>query len=137
MDRETVRGITHLGGTILGTTNRGNPFEWPEEQPDGSIVLRDRSDELLEAFHEHRLDALIAIGGDGSLHIANRLAAKGLPVVGVPKTIDNDLAATQVTFGFHTAVQTATEDRKSTRLNSSHVAISYAVFCLKKKRKKS
>jgi len=109
MDRETVRGITHLGGTILGTTNRGNPFEWPEEQPDGSIVLRDRSDELLEAFHEHRLDALIAIGGDGSLHIANRLAAKGLPVVGVPKTIDNDLAATQVTFGFHTAVQTATD----------------------------
>ncbi len=109
LDRETVRGITHLGGTILGTTNRGNPFEWPDQQPDGSVILRDRSDEILEAFRQHQLDALIAIGGDGSLHIANRLAEKGLPVVGVPKTIDNDLAATQVTFGFHTAVQTATD----------------------------
>jgi 6-phosphofructokinase 1 len=109
MDRETVRGITHLGGTILGTTNRGNPFEWPDQQPDGTTILRDRSDEIMEAFRRHELDALIAIGGDGSLHIANRLAEKGLPVVGVPKTIDNDLAATQVTFGFHTAVQTATD----------------------------
>src|SRR5690625_4422338 len=61
MDRETVRGITHLGGTILGTTNRGNPFEWPEEQPDGSIVLRDRSDELLRS-EERRL------GHEGSAH---------------------------------------------------------------------
>jgi 6-phosphofructokinase 1 len=109
LDRETVRGITHLGGTILGTTNRGNPFEWPDQQPDGTVVLRDRSDEIMAAFQQHELDALIAIGGDGSLHIANRLAEKGLPVVGVPKTIDNDLAATQVTFGFHTAVQTATD----------------------------
>jgi 6-phosphofructokinase 1 len=109
LDRESVRGITHLGGTILGTTNRGNPFEWPDPQPDGSVVLHDRSDEIIDAFREHGLDALIAIGGDGSLHIANRLAEKGLPVVGVPKTIDNDLAATQVTFGFHTAVQTATD----------------------------
>jgi 6-phosphofructokinase 1 len=109
LDRESVRGITHLGGTILGTTNRGNPFEWPERQPDGTIVTRDRSDEILEAFHRHELDALIAIGGDGSLRIANDLAKKGLPVVGVPKTIDNDLAATQVTFGFHTAVETATD----------------------------
>lgn len=109
LDREAVRGITHLGGTILGTTNRGNPFEWPDPQPDGTVLLRDRSGEILDAFREHQLDALIAIGGDGSLHIANRLAEQGLPVVGVPKTIDNDLAATQVTFGFHTAVQTATD----------------------------
>lgn len=109
LDREAVRGITHLGGTILGTTNRGNPFEWPEVKPDGSIEVHDRSDEIIGAFHEKELDALIAIGGDGSLHIANRLAEKGLPIVGVPKTIDNDLAATQVTFGFHTAVQTATD----------------------------
>jgi len=108
LDRESVRGITHLGGTILGTTNRGNPFEWPLDTPDG-ITVQDRSDEVIAAFHEHGFDALIAIGGDGSLHIANRLAAKGLPVVGVPKTIDNDLACTQVTFGFHTAVQTATD----------------------------
>lgn len=109
LDREVVRGITHLGGTILGTTNRGNPFEWPVERDDGTVEVVDRSDEVVEAFHARGFDALIAIGGDGSLRIANRLAEKGLPVVGVPKTIDNDLASTQVTFGFHTAVQTATE----------------------------
>src|SRR5690606_27522414 len=109
LDEESVRGITHLGGTILGTTNRGNPFEWPVTRPDGSIELVDRSDELIEEFRRREFDALIAIGGDGSLRIANALAGKGLPVIGVPKTIDNDLAATQVTFGFHTAVQTATD----------------------------
>jgi 6-phosphofructokinase 1 len=108
LDRESVRGITHLGGTILGTTNRGNPFEWPTRTEQG-VVTVDRSDEVVEAFRAHGFSALIAIGGDGSLRIANRLAAKGLPVVGVPKTIDNDLAVTQVTFGFHTAVQTATD----------------------------
>jgi ATP-dependent phosphofructokinase / diphosphate-dependent phosphofructokinase len=107
--RESVRGITHLGGTILGTTNRGNPFDWPVREADGTVRTVDRSDELIEAFRQPRLRRLIAIGGDGSLHIANELAKKGLPVVGVPKTIDNDLAATQVTFGFHTAVQTASE----------------------------
>src|SRR5690606_24028494 len=108
LDQESVRGITHLGGTILGTTNRGNPFEWPVDSPDG-ITIQDRSAEVIAAFERHGFDALIAIGGDGSLHIANRLAAMGLPVVGVPKTIDNDLACTQVAFGFHTAVQTATD----------------------------
>src|SRR5690606_20944392 len=74
LDKESVRGITHLGGTILGTTNRGNPFEWPVQRPDGTVEVVDRSDEVIEAFHRHELDALIAIGGDGSLHIANRLA---------------------------------------------------------------
>jgi len=106
---EEVRGITHLGGSILGTTNRGNPLAWPVEQENGSVKTVDRSDEVLAAFRDHGLDALIAIGGDGSLRIASSLTDKGLPVVGVPKTIDNDLAATQVTFGFHTAVDTATE----------------------------
>jgi len=105
LNHESVRGITHLGGTILGTTNKGNPFEWPT----GDGGTRDRSGELLEAFQRHKLDALISIGGDGSLRIAQRLSELGLPVVGVPKTIDNDLAATELTFGFHTAVQTATE----------------------------
>jgi 6-phosphofructokinase 1 len=109
LDRETVRGITHLGGTILGTTNRGNPFEWPTRTASGEVTTVDRSDEVVEAFRTHGFDALIAIGGDGSLRIAQRLYEKGLPVVGVPKTIDNDLAVTEVTFGFHTAVQTATE----------------------------
>lgn len=106
---DSVRGITHLGGTILGTTNRGNPLKWPVTQPDGSVELVDRSDEVIAEFHRRGLDALIAIGGDGSLSIASVLAEKGLKVVGVPKTIDNDLAATQVTFGFHTAVATATD----------------------------
>jgi 6-phosphofructokinase 1 len=105
LDRAAVRGITHIGGTILGTTNKGNPFEYA--QPDGTTT--DRSDELLARFREEGFDALIAIGGDGSLGIANELHKKGLSVVGVPKTIDNDLASTVVTFGFDTAVTTATD----------------------------
>ncbi len=106
LTRKDVRGITHLGGTILGTTNRGNPFAWPD--PEGEDT-RDRSDEVLENFREHELDALVAIGGDGSLRIASELHGKGLPVVGVPKTIDNDVAATSHSFGFQTAVETATD----------------------------
>jgi 6-phosphofructokinase 1 len=104
-----VRGITHLGGTILGTTNRGDPFKWRSQRPDGTWVERDRSDELVAAFRARGLDALIAIGGDGSLSIALRLMAKGIPVVGVPKTIDNDVGGTLATFGFDTAVATATD----------------------------
>jgi ATP-dependent phosphofructokinase / diphosphate-dependent phosphofructokinase len=109
LDETSVEGITHLGGTILGTTNRGNPLRWPTTLPDGTVEEVDRSDEILEAFEERHIDALVAIGGDGSLHIASELSDLGLPVVGVPKTIDNDLAATEVTFGFRTAVQTATD----------------------------
>jgi ATP-dependent phosphofructokinase / diphosphate-dependent phosphofructokinase len=109
LDAQSVRGITHLGGTILGTTNRGNPFEWPTTLPDGTRTTVDRSHHVLAAVERHRLDALIVIGGDGTLAIAHGLAQKGVPVVGVPKTIDNDLAVTQVTFGFHTAVQTASD----------------------------
>ena len=109
LDANSVRGITHLGGTILGTTNRGNPFEWPVKQADGAIVPADRSDEVVSGARRLGIDAIIMIGGDGTLRIAQRLAEKGLNVVGVPKTIDNDLAVTQVTFGFHTAVQTATD----------------------------
>lgn len=106
---EAVRGITHLGGTILGTTNRGNPFAWPEVLPDGAVVTIDRSDELIDAFRRERIDALVSIGGDGSLSIAAKLWAKGLPVVGVPKTIDNDVVETETTFGFDSAVATATD----------------------------
>jgi 6-phosphofructokinase 1 len=109
LDRESVRGITHLGGTILGTTNRGNPFSWPVEGPDGAVQHVDRSRELIGTIARLGIDAIIAIGGDGTLRIAERLCELGVPIVGVPKTIDNDLAATSVTFGFHTAVQTATE----------------------------
>ncbi|MGH7607122.1 MAG: 6-phosphofructokinase [Gemmatimonadales bacterium] len=104
-----VRGITHLGGTILGTTTHGDPFRWREKDAAGAWTERDRSGDLVAAFRAHRLDALIAIGGDGTLNLALRLMAKGIPVVGVPKTIDNDVGGTQATFGFDTAVATATE----------------------------
>ena len=104
-----VRGITHLGGTILGTSNRGNPLKWRHQRPDGTWEVRDRSAELLDSFRTHRFDALIAIGGDGTLGIAHELCKKGLPVVGVPKTIDNDVQGTIATFGFDTAVATATD----------------------------
>jgi phosphofructokinase-like protein len=104
-----VRGITHLGGTILGTTTRGNPFGLQVRQPDGTWGRVDRSDEIVAAFRDRRIDALIAIGGDGSLKIAEALHRKGLPVIGVPKTIDNDLRATDVTFGFQSAVEVATD----------------------------
>lgn len=103
LTRERVRGITHLGGTIIGTTNKGNPLKYPIKGPDDSIIEIDRSDELLRAFRLHQIDALITVGGDGSMAIANELAKKGLWVVGVPKTIDNDLDKTIITFGFDTA----------------------------------
>jgi phosphofructokinase-like protein len=106
---QAVRGITHLGGTILGTTTRGNPFGLEVRQPDGTWGKVDRSDEIVQKFRELEIDALIAIGGDGSLNIAHALYEKGLPVIGVPKTIDNDLSATDVTFGFQTAVEVATD----------------------------
>jgi 6-phosphofructokinase 1 len=109
LDRKAVSGITHLGGTILGTTNRGNPSHWPVTAPDGTVSYEDRTQRVVDEFARLEIDAVIAIGGDGSLAIAQQLAEKGLKVVGVPKTIDNDLAATQLTFGFHTAVETATE----------------------------
>ena len=109
LTRERVEGITSLGGTILGTTNRGNPLCFPVKQPDGTTIEVDRTDELVRAFSLHDIDALIAIGGDGSLAIASALGKKGLSVVGVPKTIDNDLDKTVITFGFDTAVAFATE----------------------------
>ena len=109
MTRETVRGIAHLGGTILRTTSRGNPFSYPVKQSDGSIVTVDRSDELIENAKQLGIDALITVGGDGSLLIAKRLCDKGMKIVGVPKTIDNDVSGTVTSFGFDTAVNTALE----------------------------
>ena len=109
LTRDEVRGIGHLGGTILHTTNRGNPFAYPVQQSDGSSIEVDRSDELLDNARNLGIDAFISIGGDGSLAIAQRLAEKGARVVGVPKTIDNDVSGTITTFGFDTAVNTAME----------------------------
>ena len=109
MKRDFVRGIGHLGGTILGSTNIGNPCEFPVLNPDGSWGTVDRTDELVGMFRREGIGALITIGGDGSLAIARRLSAAGLAVIGVPKTIDNDLEHTSATFGFDSAVQFATE----------------------------
>lgn len=109
LTREKVSGIGHLGGTILGTTNKGNPLHFPMKMPDGTAKDVDRTNEILEFFAKKELDALVSVGGDGSLTIANALHLKGLRVVGVPKTIDNDLDKTFTTFGFDTAVAFATE----------------------------
>ena len=120
MDEQIVRGITMQGGTILGTANKGNPFEMPYEKEDGTKELRDVSDHLIEKFNEYNIDALVAIGGDGSMHIAHKLIKKGLKIVGVPKTIDNDLWGCDVTLGFDTARSIATEaiDRITTTAES-------------------
>lgn len=113
---ESIRGILPKGGTLLRTTNRGNPFEYPA----GEGKCEDRSDAVIENIHELGIDGIIAIGGDGTLKIAQRLCDKGIPMVAVPKTIDNDLAATDYTFGFHTAVAVATDavDRLHTTAES-------------------
>lgn len=108
LTRDDVRGITHLGGTILGTTNRGNPFGYPVVGEDGALHEVDRSEMLISALETRGIDAIVAIGGDGSMGIAHTLSRKGVRIVGVPKTIDNDLAETSVTFGFNTAASFAT-----------------------------
>jgi phosphofructokinase-like protein len=104
---QSVRGIAHMGGTILRTTNRGNPFKYPVRRPNGTVAEIDRSDELIENARAHGIDAIISIGGDGSLAIAQQLCDKGMKIVGVPKTIDNDVSETITSFGFDTAVSTA------------------------------
>lgn len=116
-----VRGILSRGGTILGTTNRGNPFAY-DTMENGKKVVKDYSKQCMENLKRMNIDALVVIGGDGTLKIANEFYRLGVPVVGVPKTIDNDLSATEVTFGFETAVQTATEalDRIQTTAESHH-----------------
>jgi 6-phosphofructokinase 1 len=106
---ESVWDITNLGGTILGTVIKGDPFNYPRERGDGSIVEVDISDTIAENFKALGFGALIAIGGDGSMRIASKFLKKGIPVIGVPKTIDNDISSTDFTFGFDTAVNTATE----------------------------
>lgn len=106
---EKVEDITPTGGTILGSTNKGNPFAMPVENLAGEYQICDVSDRVMENFKRMGFYCHIAVGGDGSLEIAHRFAKKGMPVIGVPKTIDNDLEATHLSFGFDTAVSTATE----------------------------
>ena len=116
-----VSGILPRGGTILGTTNRDNPFNYPVME-NGKKVYKDMSSEIMRTLARHGIEALVIIGGDGSLSIAKEFHYKGLPVVGIPKTIDNDLSATDVTFGFDTALVTATEalDKLHTTAESHH-----------------
>lgn len=116
-----ISGILTRGGTILGTSNRDNPFQYQIEN-NGKKEIKDVSDVVLENIKKLNLSSLIVIGGDGSLKIANELYKKGVPIVGVPKTIDNDLSCTEVTFGFDTALVTATEaiDKLHTTAESHH-----------------
>lgn len=109
LNADSVRGIHYTGGTILGSTNRGNPFANKCVQPDGTVEIQDLSGRLLDGFQQHKIDAVVAVGGDGSMEIASQVADLGMIVVGVPKTIDNDLVGTTTTFGFDTAFSFATE----------------------------
>src|SRR5271168_3691472 len=116
-----VSGILPRGGTILGTTNRGNPFHY-KIMENGVEVIRDISDSVIANSRKLGIDAVISIGGDGSQTIAQELFQKGMKIVGVPKTIDNDLSATEITFGFDTALHTATDaiDKIHTTAESHH-----------------
>ncbi len=111
-----TRDILTLGGTILGTTNKGNPFEWREQNEDGTISVHDYSGKAMQTIADLGLDALLVVGGEGTLEIGYRFFMKGVPVIGIPKTIDNDLDKTDYTFGFQTAVQVASDalDRLAT-----------------------
>lgn len=118
---KNVSGILTRGGTILGTSNRADPFHFPVLENEDYIYL-DRSSQGVRNFEALGLDALIAIGGDGTMAASASMAKKGIPIVGVPKTIDNDLVGTDVTFGFDSAVVTATEaiDKIHTTAQSHH-----------------
>jgi ATP-dependent phosphofructokinase / diphosphate-dependent phosphofructokinase len=120
-----VSGILARGGTILGSSNKGDPFHWPELKDDGTIGIVDRSQNALKNYQAWNLDALIAIGGDGTMHICKKLGEMGMNMVGVPKTIDNDLEATDLTFGHDSAVYIVAEalDRLHTTASSHHRVI--------------
>ncbi|HCP15546.1 MAG TPA: 6-phosphofructokinase [Peptococcaceae bacterium] len=123
LDRSNTSGILHRGGTILGTSNRDNPFRFPAgRDAQGQLLFEDVSDRAIENLQQLGIQVLIVIGGDGSLHIAHEFALKGIKVIGVPKTIDNDLEGTDQTFGFDTAINTVMEafDRLHTTAESHH-----------------
>lgn len=122
LTNKKIAGIHVKGGTILGTTNKGGPFEFPVQNEDGTWGLEDRSEQLIERLKELNVHGIINIGGDGSQRISQKLFEKGCPIIGVPKTIDNDLSATDYTFGFQTAVEIATDavDKLVTTAESHH-----------------
>lgn len=119
---EKVAGIHVQGGTIIGTTNKGGPFAWPVKNSDGSWGAVDRSQDFMDRLRYQNIDAVINIGGDGSQRISQQLFELGCPIIGVPKTIDNDLSDTDFTFGFQTAVDVATDavDKLVTTAASHH-----------------
>jgi phosphofructokinase-like protein len=119
-----VSGILARGGTILGSSNKGDPFHWPIEEGE-KIEIVDKSEEAIKNYQTWNLDALIAIGGDGTMHICNKLSQRGLNIVGVPKTIDNDINATDITFGHDSAVYVVMMalDRLHTTASSHHRVI--------------
>ena len=121
LKNKDVSGILATGGTILGSSNKGDPFHWPEESK-GKIKIVDRSKDAISNYQKWNLDAIIAIGGDGTMNIANKMSRLGMNVVGVPKTIDNDLQATDLTFGHDSAVYVVAEalDRLHTTASSHH-----------------
>ncbi len=118
---EHVSGILTLGGTILGTSNRANPYRYSVKKG-RDFILKDVSREAIDGLRRLKMDALVCVGGDGTLTIAQHLFAQGVPVVGIPKTIDNDVRGTEITFGFDTAVHIAAEgvDRLHTTAESHH-----------------
>lgn len=122
LTNEKIAGIHVKGGTIIQTTNKGNPLEYPVIQEDGTCVMQDICDDLVKKIQDLGFEAVINIGGDGSQKISQALYERGLNILGVPKTIDNDLSATDLTFGFSTAVQIATEsfDKLVTTAESHH-----------------
>ncbi|MDP8221339.1 MAG: ATP-dependent 6-phosphofructokinase [Candidatus Stygibacter frigidus] len=122
LDNKAVAGIHFKGGTIIGTTNKGGPFQWPRQSDDGEVELVDVSDEMIDRMKELNIEAVINIGGDGSQSISQKLYEKGVNIIGVPKTIDNDLSSTDMTFGYQTAVETATQavDKLVTTAESHH-----------------
>ncbi len=124
LKNDDVSGILARGGTILGSSNKGDPFHWPVDR-DGKIEIRDKSEDALKNYQAWNLDALIAIGGDGTMHICNKLSKMGINIIGVPKTIDNDLEATDMTFGHDSAVYVVmwALDRLHTTASSHHRVI--------------
>ena len=124
LGNKDVSGILSQGGTILGSSNKGDPFHWPVEK-DGKIEIVDRSQNVLRNYKAWELDSIIAIGGDGTMHICKKLEDMGINIIGVPKTIDNDLDATDMTFGHDSAVFVVSEalDRLHTTASSHHRVI--------------
>jgi 6-phosphofructokinase 1 len=120
-----VSNILTQGGTILGTSNTANPYRWAKKDKKGNLIFEDLSEKAISNFKKNKLEALVVLGGDGSMAIANDLVNDGLSIVGVPKTIDNDLPHTDMTFGFNTAVRTATGaiDKIHTTAQSHHRAM--------------